>query len=78
MRLFIINVYGLFGGGWFCAAYGKTAEEAHEIAMEVYPINENTWEQYEQSGLNLDVGGPAITELVFNDSYVSNLWWGSW
>jgi hypothetical protein len=76
MKLFVVCVYGLYGGEWYCAVYAETDEQALQKARERYPITDENYRDYEQGGCNLD-SDFAEAELAFANG-VSNLWWVGW
>jgi len=76
-RLFIICLYGVYGGQWYCAVYAKDEEEANKKGKNKYNINKDTWKDFENhiptpSNSNIEV------EFIFDEDGVSNLWYLCW
>jgi len=75
-RLFLICLYGVYGGQWYCAVYAKDEEEATKKGKSKYNINKDTWKDFE-SHINI-LSGSVETEFIFDENGISNLWYLSW
>ena len=75
-RLFLICLYGVYGGEWYCAVYASNKKEAIEKGRNKYNINNNTWKDF-KNNINTPDGSIEI-EFVFDEKGVSNLWQKDW
>jgi len=76
-RLFIVNVWGVYGGEWFCAVYAESDKAAWDKARAKYPITADNWKEYEGKGFETETAWVAA-EFQFDDNGVSNLWGYAW
>ena len=76
-RLFIVFVYGLYGGQWYCAVHAANEDDAVAKSMDRYQINDDNWQDLPQH--NTESTQDRIeTELVFDEHGVSNPWFVGW
>lgn len=75
-RLFLVCLYGVYGGEWYCVVYANNEEEATKKGKNKYNINKDTWKDFE-SHINIS-NGSVETEFIFDTNGVSNLWYHCW
>lgn len=76
-RLFIVVLYGIYGGQWYCTVYADSEEEAIKKGTNKYDVNKDTWQNFSEHE-NISTDCRIETELIFDVNGVSNIWFIGW
>ncbi len=66
MKTFVIELYGTYGGQWYCVVRAENIEEARIKALCKYP--EHTLNEFKYADL----------EISFDNDGISDWWYVAW